>query len=325
MKEHNIDYVNDSYIEGLQLTEDEATDVSLKHRLWFLKLQGVTQAQTQQSLALLRKIMKEGSSNFKRNTIQLSAQGAQITIPFGYTPLVQPQHPWTHNPFNQSYKPQEAARTSAFGSLVVPEANQYQIYTKPTMVPHNINRSSQEMRKRTSMDPIRNKLVNIQTTTYSTTQLTLSNKSSTIEVRLKDKRLSCAPICELSLILRDLHICANNHSLTNDERSQSVVDCLKGGALELYLKDISSHMTYQVVDDKLRARYNTPHRELSLQSEVDSLNFDDFMVHHLIQDEKECLHCMEEYLNNITSKLVDGFHTESNKIRYLRNAVLGKK
>ena len=34
---------------------------------------------------------------------------------------------------------------------------------------------------------------------------------------------------------------------------------------------------------------------------------------------------MVEYLNNITPQLVDGFHTESNKIKYLHDAVLGKK
>ena len=32
-----------------------------------------------------------------------------------------------------------------------------------------------------------------------------------------------------------------------------------------------------------------------------------------------------EYLDNITLQLVDGFHTEKNKITYLRNAVLDKK
>ena len=49
------------------------------------------------------------------------------------------------------------------------------------------------------------------------------------------------------------------------------------------------------------------------------------MARQQIQDEKECLRSMVEYLNNITPQLVDGFHTESNKIRYLRDAVLGKK
>ena len=74
-------------------------------------------------------------------------------------------------------------------------------------------------------------------------------------------------------------------------------------------------MPYQMIVDKLRARYNTPHRKLSLQSEVDSLDFDEFMTRHQIQYEKECLPRMVEYLNNITPQLVDGFHTESNKIR----------
>ena len=49
------------------------------------------------------------------------------------------------------------------------------------------------------------------------------------------------------------------------------------------------------------------------------------MLRNQIQDEKECLRRMVEYLNNITSQLVDSFHTESNKIRHLLNSVLGKK
>ena len=49
------------------------------------------------------------------------------------------------------------------------------------------------------------------------------------------------------------------------------------------------------------------------------------MIRHQIRDGKECLCPMVEYLNKITSKLVDSFHTESNKMGYLRNAVLDKK
>ena len=44
-----------------------------------------------------------------------------------------------------------------------------------------------------------------------------------------------------------------------------------------------------------------------------------------MQNEKNVPRSIVEYLNNITPQLVEGFHTESNKIRYLRNAVLGKK
>ena len=43
MKIHNIDYVKGSYLGGIHFTQDETTDVSLKHRLWLLKLQGATQ------------------------------------------------------------------------------------------------------------------------------------------------------------------------------------------------------------------------------------------------------------------------------------------
>ena len=93
-----------------------------------------------------------------------------------------------------------------------------------------------------------------------------------------------------------------------------MVNCLKRGALEFNLKEINPQITYQIVVDKLRARYNTPHRKLSLQSEVDSINFEDFIAHHQVRDEKECIRRMDEYLKNITTQLEDGFHIESNKI-----------
>ena len=47
---------------------------------------------------------------------------------------------------------------------------------------------------------------------------------------------------------------ANNHSHTNDERSQLVLSCLKVEALELYLKEINSQMPYQMVVDKLACK-----------------------------------------------------------------------
>ena len=49
MKVHNGDYVKDPYLEGIDFTQDETTDVSMKHRLWFLKLQDATHLQIQKS------------------------------------------------------------------------------------------------------------------------------------------------------------------------------------------------------------------------------------------------------------------------------------
>ena len=93
MKAHNVDYVKDSYLEGIHFTQDETTDVSLKHRLWFFKLQGATQQQIQQSLALHRKVVKEGSSNIERNTIPQPAYEAPDTTQFGYASPIQCQYP----------------------------------------------------------------------------------------------------------------------------------------------------------------------------------------------------------------------------------------
>ena len=56
-------------------------------------------------------------------------------------------------------------------------------------------------------------------------------------------------------------------------------------------------MHYQMIVDIIRARYNTSQRGISLQSEVDSLSFDEFMARHQIQDEQKCIRWMVEYLN----------------------------
>ena len=93
MKAHNIDYVNDSYLEGIQFTQDETTAVFLKHLLWFLKLQRETQKQIQLSLALHRRVLKVESFNFERNTIPKSACETPVTAQFGYASPIQPQYP----------------------------------------------------------------------------------------------------------------------------------------------------------------------------------------------------------------------------------------
>ena len=175
------------------------------------------------------------------------------------------------------------------------------------------------------MTPTRNTPVSTQTATNASKQLTLSNLSNAVEVRLKQEKFLGAFGHNIDFTIFNFRICPNNHILSNDERSLLVLSRLKGGALEFCLKEINSQRPRQMVVDKLCARYSTQHRKLPLQSEVDSLNYDDFMARHQIQYEKEFLRRTVEYLNNNTTQLVDGFHTESNKTRFLLNAVLGMK
>ena len=84
-------------------------------------------------------------------------------------------------------------------------------------------------------------------------------------------------------------------------------------------------MPYQMNFEKLRANFNRPYRNLSLQYVVDSLNFENFMVHYEIYNRKECICSIDEYFNGFTPQLVDESHTESNNIKYLLSSVLGKK
>ena len=71
-------------------------------------------------------------------------------------------------------------------------------------------------------------------------------------------------------------------------------------ALEYKYDEINLQMPYVKVVDKLRTEYNTLYTNISLQFEVDSLNFDEFIAQHQIQDEKESLRRMGEYLSSCT-------------------------
>ena len=68
----------------------------------------------------------------------------------------------------------------------------------------------------------------------------------------------------------------------------------------------------------------TPTSKATTPLRIDFLNLDDVMARHRIQYEKVGIRCIVEYPDNATSQLVERFHTGSNKIRFLRNAVLGK-
>ena len=50
MKSHNEDYLKDSYFEVIQFARGEATYISLKLQLWFLKLHLVSQLEIQKAL-----------------------------------------------------------------------------------------------------------------------------------------------------------------------------------------------------------------------------------------------------------------------------------
>ena len=130
------------------------------------------------------------------------------------------------------------------------------------------NRSTQDVRSsRTLLHNNYTAPAALQANIRPVSQLSLSNKSTAIETNLREEKFSRAPDKAIDLTLQDVHICANNHSLTNQERSMLVANSLRGGALEFNLNRIDPKLPYTDIVDKLRSRYALPHRKLSLKSE----------------------------------------------------------
>ena len=101
------------------------------------------------------------------------------------------------------------------------------------------------------------------------------------------KTFSKDPDQFLGLSLRDFHICATSHRLTNQYRSYLIFNFLRSGSGMFYLKNIDPQQSFQTVFDKLRIRYDTLYNKMSPQSEIDSLSFDSFESCYQIRDETE--------------------------------------
>ena len=83
--------------------------------------------------------------------------------------------------------------------------------------------------------------------TAPSSQFSLSKRSTSIESRFKDNKLSGAPDQCLDITLRDFCISAKNHILTNQECSELIVSCLEGVTLEFYIRETDTYSPYEML------------------------------------------------------------------------------
>ena len=79
----------------------------------------------------------------------------------------------------------------------------------------------------------------------------LSKKSQAVDYRLKDEYFVVARDESIYLLLRDLHVFAQQNGLTNRERSLISMKTLKGAAKEHFLNHINTDTTYSGIVDNI--------------------------------------------------------------------------
>ena len=138
----------------------------------------------------------------------------------------------------EDLNPYEITRSSAFETLVVPETNKSSTLEKTENILGETSRPSPNARQQTQRSQTRDRQADSQNNSNPPTKLTLSKETNVVEVRFKEERFSSVLDRCIDLALRDFHICANNHSLSDEERFNLVVNCFKGEALEFCLRRI---------------------------------------------------------------------------------------
>ncbi len=123
--------------------------------------------------------------------------------------------------------------------------------------------------------------------------------------------------------LRDYETCARQHRLTPNQAAEYFVNSLDGPARTFLLSHFAPGMSYVQVADMMRKEYDSDSRQLQVQSRLEGLKLDSFMLEETISTTSTGLNKLEDLIERLTPQCPVGFRSDENKTRYLRSAVIG--
>ena len=127
----------------------------------------------------------------------------------------------------------------------------------------------------------------------------------------------------VELLLRDYETFASQRRLIGSQKADYFVKVLEGPARTFFLNFYAPGMTYEEIFEKIQREYNSDSRQLQVQSTLEGLRLNTFISIHSLTSESEGLNKMVEYIERLAPQCPPGFHSDENKIRFLRSAVLG--
>ena len=143
-----------------------------------------------------------------------------------------------------------------------------------------------------------------------------------MEHYFKDRKFSGAPTQSVNNLIRDFEICAHQQGLSPQQVSLFFVNTLADPSRQLFLTYCSQTMPLDQIAQNMKPHSISETKKLQLRSEFDSLDLQSFMSKHQIVDTSAGLTKLVDHINALVPQLPDGFGNDSNKIRYLRRAVM---
>ena len=149
-------------------------------------------------------------------------------------------------------------------------------------------------------------------------------KYSAVNTEFRDKKFSGDLEQPINQTIRDFDNCARQLRLTDEQKRNLFVNIFSGPARDFYFDNTREEMGYRQLVRVMIDEYDSDARRLAVQSELEMLTLHRLMVEKGISDEGVGLSKLVERINVLTPQCPPNFRSESNKIRYLRSAVLDR-
>ena len=148
-------------------------------------------------------------------------------------------------------------------------------------------------------------------------------KANYVHQYFKDRKFTGEITQSIHLLIRDYSVCARQHRLSRAQLADYFVNVLEGPARTFFFNNARNDMSFDDMAEMMVKEYNSDARQLQVQGTLEILRLDKYMTEHEITDVSDGLTKIVNLIENLTPQCQPQFRSDSNKIVYLRKAVLG--
>ena len=148
-------------------------------------------------------------------------------------------------------------------------------------------------------------------------------KASSVHQYFRDSKFTGDLTQSIEFTIRDYNICAIQLELSAAQKTSFFVSAFSGPARTFFFQNASHDMDFEALADMMIEEYDSDARQLAVQSELEKLRIEKYMKEKEITTVSEGLSSLVDRLNALTPQCPKNFRHDSNKIRFLRSAVVG--
>ena len=150
-----------------------------------------------------------------------------------------------------------------------------------------------------------------------------TRKASGVNMHFKDRKFNGNVLQSIDLHIRDYNVCARQHKLSPTQKADFFSNILDGPARTFFFNNARDDMTFDDMASLMISEYAGDARQLQVQQVLETLRIENVMTNKNFSDHSAALDDMCNTIDLLTPQCHRDFRHESNKINWLRKAVIG--